>query len=123
MYLSSYWCRFLEWFRISVKEKATSAYLYMAYVVSMTVMGGMVYLLYEELLAPGAPQTVFSKSLSLIKKDPDCVRLLGGSIVGYAEGHGRIKQIAHHIYKKVKFFFAFFSLNESFEVVFSFIYL
>ncbi|EFO21106.2 hypothetical protein LOAG_07387 [Loa loa] len=83
-----------------VKEKATNAYLYMAYVVSVIVMGGMAYLLYEEMLAPGAPQTVFSKALSLIKKDPDCLRLLGDSIMGYVEGRGQIKQVAHHIYKK-----------------------
>ncbi|KAL3982880.1 TIM21 family protein [Acanthocheilonema viteae] len=83
-----------------VKEKATNAYLYMAYVVSMIVMGGMAYLLYEEMLAPGAPQTVFSKALSLIKKDPDCLKLLGDSIVGYVKGPGRMKQVAHHIYKK-----------------------
>ncbi|EJW78932.1 hypothetical protein WUBG_10159 [Wuchereria bancrofti] len=83
-----------------VKEKATNAYLYMAYVVSMIVMGGMAYLLYEEILAPGAPQTVFSKALSLIRKDPDCLRLLGDSIMGYVEGPGRIKQVEHHTYKK-----------------------
>ncbi|MCP9265603.1 hypothetical protein DINM_020935 [Dirofilaria immitis] len=39
-----------------VKEKATNAYLYMAYVVSMLVVGGMTYLLYEEMFSPGAPQ-------------------------------------------------------------------
>ncbi|CAG9536022.1 unnamed protein product [Cercopithifilaria johnstoni] len=83
-----------------VKEKATNAYLYMAYVVSMIMMGGMAYLLYEEMLAPGAPQTVFSKALSLIKKDPDCLRLLGDSIMGYVKGRGRMKQVAYHIYKK-----------------------
>uniref|UniRef100_A0A915PT26 Mitochondrial import inner membrane translocase subunit Tim21 n=1 Tax=Setaria digitata TaxID=48799 RepID=A0A915PT26_9BILA len=83
-----------------VKEKATNAYLYMAYVVSVTVMGGMAYLLYEEMLAPGAPQTVFSKALLLIKKDPECHRLLGDSIMGYVEGRGRMKQVVHHIYKK-----------------------
>ncbi|OZC09117.1 TIM21 protein [Onchocerca flexuosa] len=75
-----------------VKEKATNAYLYMAYVVSMIVMGGMAYLLYEEMLSPGAPQTVFSKALSLIKKDPECHKLLGDSIMGYVEGRGRMKQ-------------------------------
>ncbi|VDN03028.1 unnamed protein product [Thelazia callipaeda] len=84
----------------SVKEKATNAYLYTAYLLSLVVMGGMAYLLYEEILAPGAPQTVFSKALSLIKKDPECCRLLGDSIVGYVEGRGRIKQVAHHSYKK-----------------------
>uniref|UniRef100_A0A0R3RIK6 Mitochondrial import inner membrane translocase subunit Tim21 n=1 Tax=Elaeophora elaphi TaxID=1147741 RepID=A0A0R3RIK6_9BILA len=83
-----------------VKEKATNAYLYMVYVVSMIVMGSMAYLLYEEMLAPGAPQIIFSKALSLIKKDPDCLRLLGDSIMGYVEGRGRMKQVAHHIYKK-----------------------
>ncbi|VDO29106.1 unnamed protein product [Onchocerca flexuosa] len=90
----------MDYFRISVKEKATNAYLYMAYVVSMIVMGGMAYLLYEEMLSPGAPQTVFSKALSLIKKDPECHKLLGDSIMGYVEGRGRMKQVPHHIYKK-----------------------
>ncbi|VDN90153.1 unnamed protein product [Brugia pahangi] len=84
----------------TVKEKATNAYLYIVYVVSMIVMGGMAYLLYEEILAPGAPQTVFSKALSLIRKDPNCLRLLGDSIMGYVEGSGRMKQVEHHIYKK-----------------------
>lgn len=97
----------MDCFLILVKEKATNAYLYMAYVVSMVVMGGMAYLLYEEMLAPGAPQTVFSKALSLIKKDPDCLRLLGDSIMGYVEGRGRMKQVAHHIYKKVRSFVIF----------------
>ncbi|KAM3725428.1 Mitochondrial import inner membrane translocase subunit [Dirofilaria immitis] len=83
-----------------VKEKATNAYLYMAYVVSMLVVGGMTYLLYEEMFSPGAPQRVFSKALSLIKKDPECHRLLGDSIMGYVEGRGRMKQVVHHVYKK-----------------------
>lgn len=97
----------MDCFQISVKEKATNAYLYMAYVVSMIVVGGMAYLLYEEMLAPGAPQTIFSKALSLIKEDPDCLRLLGDSIVGYVKGRGRMKQVAHHIYKKVRFLAVF----------------
>lgn len=105
-------------FRISVKEKATNAYLYVAYVVSVVVMGGMAYLLYEEMLSPGAPQTVFSKALSLIKKDPECHKLLGDSIMGYVEGRGRMKQVPHHIYKKVKFVV---SQDLNCEIIFDFV--
>lgn len=108
-------------FSISVKEKATNAYLYMAYVVSMIMMGGMAYLLYEEMLAPGAPQTVFSKALSLIKKDPDCLRLLGDSVIGYVKGHGRMKQVTHYVYKKVRFLAIFKTFNC--EITFNSIYL
>ncbi|VDN43937.1 unnamed protein product [Gongylonema pulchrum] len=63
-------------------------------------MAGMSYLLYEEVFSPAGPQAVFSKAMSLIRSDPDCQRLLGNSVVGYGEGRGRIKRIAHHTYQK-----------------------
>lgn len=82
------------------RGKIANAYHHVAYIISLVIMGGMTYLLYEEILAPGSPQTVFSKAMSLIQKDPKCHELFGDTIVGYTEGRGRMKPITHHYYKK-----------------------
>lgn len=92
------------WFCIfSVKQRAKNMVLYSAFIASVAVLCGMCYLMYEQIFSPGSPQSVFSKSLTAIRTDPECKYFLGEKIKGYGEEtyRGRRRHLAHHLYTKV----------------------
>ncbi|CAD5219800.1 unnamed protein product [Bursaphelenchus okinawaensis] len=84
-----------------VKKGAENTFFYSALVVSIATLGGISYLLFEYFFAANSPQRIYSKSLDLIRHDPQCKAVIGSSITGFGEQSRRSRRhIANMAYEK-----------------------
>ncbi|KAI0117080.1 mitochondrial import inner membrane translocase subunit TIM21 [Daldinia grandis] len=74
---------FVPWSELSAGEKASRAtqqtFNFGLVVVGLVLTGGVSYFLYTDVFSPDSKTAYFSRAVDRIKKDPECVRLLGES--------------------------------------------
>lgn len=81
----------VPWKQLSVGEKAGRAtqqsFNFGMVLVGLAMTGGVSYLLYTEVFSPDSKVAYFNRTVDRIKKDPDCVGLLGDAskIVAHGE--------------------------------------
>lgn len=85
----------------------------MSLTVSVALLGGIVYILFETFFSKSSPQRIYSKgsilevlliscylALKEIRNDPNCQSILGDDIAGFGEQSKRSRRhIASHAYK------------------------
>ncbi|KAI0852581.1 mitochondrial import inner membrane translocase subunit TIM21 [Daldinia vernicosa] len=82
---------FVPWSELSVGEKASRAtqqtFNFGLVVVGLVLTGGVGYFLYTDVFSPDSKTAYFNRAVDRIKKDPECVRLLGDSkkIIAHGE--------------------------------------
>ncbi|KAI6090189.1 import inner membrane translocase subunit tim-21, mitochondrial [Hypoxylon rubiginosum] len=74
---------FVPWSELSVGEKAGRAtqqtFNFGLVIVGMVLTGGVGYFLYQDVFSPDSKTAYFNRAVDRIKKDPDCLALLGDS--------------------------------------------
>ncbi|KAI1468692.1 mitochondrial import inner membrane translocase subunit TIM21 [Daldinia caldariorum] len=72
---------FVPWNELSIGEKASRAtqqtFNFGLVVVGLVLTGGIGYFLYTDVFSPESRTAYFNRAVDRIKKDPECVRLLG----------------------------------------------
>ncbi|KAI0176066.1 import inner membrane translocase subunit tim-21, mitochondrial [Hypoxylon sp. FL1284] len=72
---------FVPWNELSAAEKASRAtqqtFNFGLAIVGVVLTGGVGYFLYQDVFSPESKTAYFSRAVDRIKKDPDCVALLG----------------------------------------------
>ncbi|KAI2782448.1 mitochondrial import inner membrane translocase subunit TIM21 [Daldinia loculata] len=82
---------FVPWNELSAGEKASRAtqqtFNFGLVVVGLVLTGGVSYFLYTDVFSPDSKTAYFNRAVDRIKKDPECVRLLGDSkkIIAHGE--------------------------------------
>ncbi|KAI1482604.1 mitochondrial import inner membrane translocase subunit TIM21 [Daldinia eschscholtzii] len=82
---------FVPWSELSAAEKASRAtqqtFNFGLVVVGLVLTGGIGYFLYTDVFSPDSRTAYFNRAVDRIKKDPECVRLLGDSkkIIAHGE--------------------------------------
>ncbi|KAI8962175.1 mitochondrial import inner membrane translocase subunit TIM21 [Daldinia sp. FL1419] len=82
---------FVPWSELSASEKASRAtqqtFNFGLVVVGLVLTGGVGYFLYTDVFSPDSKTAYFNRAVDRIKKDSECVRLLGESkkIVAHGE--------------------------------------
>ncbi|OTB03715.1 hypothetical protein M426DRAFT_321422 [Hypoxylon sp. CI-4A] len=73
----------VPWSRLSVAEKASRAtqqtFNFGLVIVGLVLTGGVSYFLYTEVFSPESKTAYFSRAVDRIKRDPQCLALLGDS--------------------------------------------
>ncbi|TKR89145.1 hypothetical protein L596_013289 [Steinernema carpocapsae] len=77
----------------------TSMYFAIA-AVSLTVLAGFAYVLFDMFFSKESPDKIFGDALKLIRRDGRCQDIFGESIAGYGEGSRRRSHVAHQRYNK-----------------------
>ncbi|KAH9897213.1 import inner membrane translocase subunit tim-21, mitochondrial [Xylariomycetidae sp. FL2044] len=74
---------FVPWSELSAAEKASRAtqqsFNFGLVIVGLALTGGVGYLLYTDVFSPDSKTAHFNRAVDRIKKDPDCLGLLGDS--------------------------------------------
>ncbi|KAI1761110.1 import inner membrane translocase subunit tim-21, mitochondrial [Hypoxylon sp. FL1150] len=74
---------FVPWSNLSVAEKAGRAtqqtFNFGLVIVGVVLTGGVGYFLYQDVFSPDSKTAYFNRAVDRIKKDPDCLALLGDS--------------------------------------------
>ena len=78
------------WSDLNAKQKvvrsATNSASFLTIIVGMVVTGGVLTLVYREVMAPDSVTAWFNRSVDRVKQSPECMRLLGeGRIKAYGE--------------------------------------
>ncbi|KAI1779597.1 import inner membrane translocase subunit tim-21, mitochondrial [Hypoxylon cercidicola] len=73
----------VPWKELSAVEKASRAtqqtFNFGLVIVGVVLTGGVGYFLYQDVFSPDSKTAYFSRAVDRIKKDPDCLALLGDS--------------------------------------------
>ncbi|XDG07108.1 hypothetical protein ABKA04_006723 [Annulohypoxylon sp. FPYF3050] len=81
----------VPWHQLSVGEKASRAtqqtFNFGLVIVGLVLTGGVGYFLYQDVFSPESKTAYFSRAFDRVKKDPECVALLGNGkkIVAHGE--------------------------------------
>ncbi|KAI1384878.1 import inner membrane translocase subunit tim-21, mitochondrial [Hypoxylon trugodes] len=74
---------FVPWRELSLGEKTSRAtqqtFNFGLVIVGLVLTGGISYFLYQDVFAPDSKTANFSRAFNRIKKDPECLALLGES--------------------------------------------
>lgn len=84
------------------KRGATNVFFISICVASAGTIVMLAYFLLEQFWAGDSPQRIYSKSLKLIRNNPQCIDIFGSKIAGYGEdtGRGRRRHITSSRYIK-----------------------
>ncbi|KAI1447638.1 import inner membrane translocase subunit tim-21, mitochondrial [Annulohypoxylon stygium] len=81
----------VPWHQLSVGEKASRAtqqtFNFGLVIVGLVLTGGVGYFLFQDVFSPESKTAYFSRAFDRVRKDPECVALLGNSkkIVAHGE--------------------------------------
>ncbi|KAI2606721.1 import inner membrane translocase subunit tim-21, mitochondrial [Hypoxylon sp. NC1633] len=74
---------YIPWNELSTSEKASRAtqqtFNFGLVIVGLVLTGGISYFLYQDVFSPDSKTAYFNRAVNRIKKDPDCLALLGES--------------------------------------------
>ncbi|KAI1079219.1 import inner membrane translocase subunit tim-21, mitochondrial [Whalleya microplaca] len=85
---------YVPWHELSTGEKASRAtqqsFNFGLVIMGLVMTGGVGYFLFEDVFSPDSKTAWFSRALDRIKKDPECIALLGDSkkIIAYGDETG-----------------------------------
>ncbi|KAK7755192.1 mitochondrial import inner membrane translocase subunit tim21 [Diatrype stigma] len=81
---------FVPWKELSAAEKASRAtqqsFNFGVVVLGVVMTGGVAYFLYQDVFSPDSKTAYFNRAVDRIKKDPQCLALLGESSKIIAHG-------------------------------------
>ncbi|KAI1461560.1 import inner membrane translocase subunit tim-21, mitochondrial [Annulohypoxylon moriforme] len=81
----------VPWHQLSIGEKASRAtqqtFNFGLVIVGLVLTGGVGYFLFQDVFSPESKTAYFSRAFDRVKKDPECVALLGNSkkIIAHGE--------------------------------------
>ncbi|KAI1143187.1 import inner membrane translocase subunit tim-21, mitochondrial [Hypoxylon sp. FL0543] len=74
---------YVPWHELSASEKASRAtqqtFNFGLVIVGLALTGGVGYFLYQDVFSPDSKTAYFNRAVDRIKKDPECIALLGDS--------------------------------------------
>ncbi|KAI1381926.1 import inner membrane translocase subunit tim-21, mitochondrial [Hypoxylon crocopeplum] len=74
---------YVPWHELSATEKASRAtqqtFNFGLVIVGLVLTGGVGYFLYQDVFSPDSKTAYFNRAVDRIKKDPECIALLGQS--------------------------------------------
>ncbi|KAI0008792.1 import inner membrane translocase subunit tim-21, mitochondrial [Xylariaceae sp. FL0662B] len=74
---------YVPWRELSVAEKASRAtqqsFNFGLVILGLALTGGVTYFLFQDVFSPESKTAWFNRAVDRIKKDPECIRLLGDS--------------------------------------------
>uniref|UniRef100_A0A0K0FVF3 Mitochondrial import inner membrane translocase subunit Tim21 n=1 Tax=Strongyloides venezuelensis TaxID=75913 RepID=A0A0K0FVF3_STRVS len=84
------------------KQATVNTFFYSCLAASVAALGALVYVLFTEIFGPSSPSVIFSKSLSVVREDPNVKSVFGDSVAGYGEENrrGRRRNYIHSNYEK-----------------------